>query len=239
MDYSQMEHFKNLVASNMTANSTLAITHTAEQGGEENPANFYTTLFASFEGFILRESPVETMAVTWAIKDFFCKCFSQEYEVHLSRQNRAEYMVDVLVTTFRPKEVFSRDKNFDLVVPAFRAILAVESEIGGNSASSAGPLMRNVVEDYLKLLLIRSKYRVMIFTSLPYAWECDDDHVLNRARTMRDIYSRAEGITGGALLIHLAGASNRGTSGQVKVTISPGTIRGFVISGDASDIVEI
>ncbi|MDN7874623.1 hypothetical protein [Burkholderia aenigmatica] len=204
----------------------------------DKPGDFYPAVFERFEKFILRESPVNTADITRVVKRFFFNCFASKYDVLYSGENNAEYLADVLVTTFRPKEVISRDKNMTCEINEFRSVLAVESEIGGVGASSAWPLMRNVVEDYLKLLFIRCKYRVMIFTSLPYVVE-SGDYIKNRANTMREIYSRTDGVTGGALLIHLAGANNRGTSAQVKVTILPGTIRGFVISEDGRTIDEI
>ncbi|MBL3964007.1 hypothetical protein H3O04_16020 [Burkholderia sp. KCJ3K979] len=203
-----------------------------------DPGAFYPAVFERFEKFVLAASPVDTVDITRVVKQFFCNCFAPKYDVHYSGEKSAEYLVDVLVTTFQPKRVISQDRKMTCAIDAFRAVLAVESELGGVSASSAGPLMRNVIEDYLKLLFIRCRYRVMIFTSLPYAAE-PGDYVENRANTMRDIYSRTDGVTGGALLIHLAGASDRGTSAQVKVTISPGTIRGFIISEDGSAIDEI
>ncbi|WP_454741341.1 hypothetical protein [Cupriavidus necator] len=206
--------------------------------GESNPISFYRSLFERFKEHLLRESPGRTAAITKSIKDFFCERFSQRYEVLLSSQDRGEYLTDVLVTTFLPTNVFGPGHPFTCHIRALRVILAVESELGGAGACSPGPLMRNFVEDYLKLLLIRSKYRVMVFTSLPYSGE-RDDHVLTRAKMMKDLYSRTEEITGGALLIHLDGANSRDTSNQVKVTVGPGKIRGFIISPDGSDVVEI
>lgn len=230
----------HFVARNMGSNSTPAVTGPAEyEFDESNTTSFYVRLFERFTEQLLRVSPVETRAITESIKHFFAECFSHKYAVHLSGPKmRGEFLTDVLVTTFPPKNVLSQDRKFTCTVPEFRAILAVESEIGGPSASSAGPLMANVVEDYLKLLFIRSRFRVMVFTSLAYEEE-DGDHVLNRVQTMREIYSRTEKITGGVLLIHLTGANNRGTSGQVKVDIRPGNIRGFIISPDGESVVEI
>lgn len=204
----------------------------------DKPGAFYPAVFERFEKFILQESPVNTADITRVVKLFFFNYFAPKYDVLYSGENNAEYLADVMVTTFRPKDVISRDKNLTCEAREFRAVLAVESELGGVGASSPWPLMRNVIEDYLKLLFIRCKYRVMIFTSLPYVVE-SGDYVKSRANTMREIYSLTDGVTGGALLIHLAGANNRGTSAQVKVTILPGTIRGFVISEDGSTIDEI
>ncbi|WP_143195571.1 hypothetical protein [Archangium sp. Cb G35] len=136
-------------------------------------------------------------------------------------------MIDVLVTSFDPKNVVELGPL--RVLPTSAGVhLAVESEIGGKSASSAYGVMKNVVEDYLKLLIVQAEHRVMIFTSLPYAGE--NEHVLNRVEVLRDLYSRASGVTTGMLLFHLAGSQPHST--QVQVSVATGTIRGFVISPD-------
>ncbi|MGM3412075.1 hypothetical protein [Ralstonia holmesii] len=224
---------------NTDANLAQVVAMQVEHGIDtSNLIGFYQSLFTRFGEHLLRESPVETAAITSSIKAFFHETFSRDYEVLLSGERKREYLTDVLVTTFSPTKVLSRGQPFTCHGETLHALLAVESELGGESASSPGPLMRNVVEDYLKLLLIRSKYRVMVFTSLPYAAEFSD-HVVSRAKTLRDLYSQADGITGGALLIHLDGANLRATSNQVKVTVGPGKIRGFVISSDGSDLDEI
>lgn len=95
--------------------------------------------------------------------------------------------------------------------------------------------MKNVVEDYLKLLVVRAKYRVMIFTSLPYANEVD--HVENRVEMLRDLYSRAADLDSGVLLIHLNGSQPRST--QVQVSLASGSMRGFVVPSDGLVVEEL
>ena len=126
-------------------------------------------------------------------------------------------------------------RSLELSSDNISVFLAVESELGGTGASSAYGVMKNVVEDYLKLLIIRCAYRVMVFTSLPYSGE--GDHVANRAETLRELYSRSPGIDGGALLVHLKGSKPKST--QVQAQVAADAIRGFVISTDGKSVNEI
>ena len=95
--------------------------------------------------------------------------------------------------------------------------------------------MKNVVEDYLKLLIVRCRHRAMVFTSLPYAKE--QDHVLGRVEVLRDLYQRTPGLNSGVLLIHLKGSQPN--SSQVQATVNAESIRGFEVSADGSSVNEI
>jgi hypothetical protein len=95
--------------------------------------------------------------------------------------------------------------------------------------------MNNVIEDYFKLIFVNADYRVLFFTSLPYANE--PDHILRRAETLRQLYSVGPMNSKGICLVHLLGAQPR--PGQVRVAISMDNIRGFIISDDGSACSEI
>ncbi|MGE8452951.1 MAG: hypothetical protein ACN6OP_20495 [Pseudomonadales bacterium] len=190
---------------------------------------------------VSEERHVSTQEITQKIKSFFRATYSNTHQVlcgYRDPEGRAtsEYIADVLVTTFDPKKVVTpasagKEASTRLHIPSspMRVFLAVESELGGVSASSALGVMRNVVEDYLKLMLIRTKYRVMVFTSLPYRNELH--HVESRVNQLRELYHQAGCNDSGVLLIHLLGAP-RTSSSQVQTSIRRTSIRGFLISGN-------
>lgn len=95
--------------------------------------------------------------------------------------------------------------------------------------------MKNVAEDYLKLLVVRCQYRAMIFTSLPYSGE--QDHVLNRVEVLRSLYQRTPGLNSGVLLIHLKGSQPNST--QVRALVNAESIRGFEVAADGLSVQEI
>ena len=163
------------------------------QISSEESESFFHQLYIDMRGFLLRERPVATTAITDAIKHFFRLRFVANHTVLCSHSGSTEYLTDVLVTTFNPKSVVAK-RSLQVTADEITALLAVDSELGGVGASSAYGVMKNVVEDFLKLLMIRSKYRVMVFTSLPYSNE--KNSIVNRLDTLRTLYSRTPGISG-------------------------------------------
>lgn len=194
----------------------------------------YTELFDSFKKHLLLNQPVSTKDITVCIKNFFLKKFSEKFNVLCSHSKGNEYLTDILVTDFDPKVVLEK-RTFEMENQSFGVYLAAESELGGTGASSAYGVMKNVVEDYLKLLMIHCRYRVMIFTSLPYSDE--DNHLGNRVETLRELYIRTSGVRSGMLLIHLASTQPRST--QVQVSVTESSLRAFIVSEDGRTAHEI
>lgn len=200
----------------------------------ENHFLNYTSLFSELRSHLLSKNPVETIDITREIKAFFLEKFSSSHNVLCTHAKGNEYLTDILVTTFNPKAIVQKC-TLQVIPPAVSVVLAAESELGGVGASSAYGVMKNVVEDYLKLLVIRCQYRVMIFTSLPYADE--DDHVCNRVEVLRSLYQRTTDLSSGVLLVHLSGTQPKST--QVKALVNEQSIRGFEISADGQSAQKI
>ena len=189
----------------------------------------YDELYKNLKRYLLEKNPQETKDKTQTIKWFFYDEYSKDYQVLFSREGNSEYMTDLMITSFQPKDLFEKDKKFSIMPESIKAHLAVESELGGVSASWAGGLMKNVAEDFCKLLLIQSTYKVMVFSSLPYADEKNNKHIENRVKTLAKLYemsaqpsSREE-----ILLVHLFGIKE--TNKQVQTSISNKDVAGFLI----------
>lgn len=196
--------------------------------------SFYRQLFLDLRLHLLRDSPVATKNITRSVKRFFRSRYDSSHKVLCSDSDSSEYLTDVLVTTFDPKSAVQK-KTLNISTAQVSAFLAVESELGGVSASSGYGVMKNVVEDFLKLLMIRCEYRVMVFTSLPFKNE--EEFIASRAATLRDLYARSPGLTGGVLLVHLAGSQPR--SKQVQARVGVDSIRGFIISSKGDSMSEV
>lgn len=194
----------------------------------------YQNLYLDLKTHLLQQKPSTTRDTTKSIKEFFNIQFGSDYQVMCSREGSSEYLIDLVVLDFQPKAVI-RPRTLDLLPSSISAFMAVESELGGTGASSAYGVMKNVVEDYLKLLLIQSRYKVMIFTSLPYAKEAH--HVAKRVETLRELYKRTPGLTSGMLLVHIEG--RRTNSTQVQVSVKERTLSGYVISNDGLSSIAI
>lgn len=194
----------------------------------------YPEIFATLRTHLVSHAPQSTRETTNAIKQYFRNTFCLDHHVLCSHAEGNEFGIDVLVTSFDPKNMVAK-RTLELRASTVRILLAVESELGGVSASSAYGVMKNVVEDYLKLLITRCDARVMIFTSLPYKGELK--HVEKRVETLRELYASVAGLDTGALLIHLDGAQIR--SSQVQTIISAQSIRGFIVASDGKKATEI
>jgi hypothetical protein len=194
----------------------------------------YEKLYRRLREALLHSQGVGTRELTVAIKQFFSREYGEHYHVHCSGGPHPEYMVDVLVSSFAPKDLFEK-KSLALRPAALEIHLAVESELGGVSASSAFGVMRNAAEDFVKLLLVNAKRRMMIMTSLAYAKEVD--HVRARVELLRDMYSRSGDLSSGVLIVHLEGSQPR--SAQVQAMVNPSAIRGFVVSNDGRAVSEL
>ncbi|MDP1904997.1 MAG: hypothetical protein Q8M09_12235 [Pseudomonadota bacterium] len=194
----------------------------------------YNDLFIKIHDYLLDRKPISTEQITRSIKEFFQETYGASHTVLCTHAGGSEFLIDVMITTFHPKTII-QTRTLRLTGDSFSIYIAVESELGGVGASSAYGVMKNVVEDYLKLLMVRAKYRVMVFTSLPYANE--DNHIDARVETLRDLYACSPGITDGVLLLHLAG--NQPKSTQVQAQVNADAIRGFIITSDGKSAVEI
>lgn len=194
----------------------------------------YERLFFQIEDHLLTKMPASTSDITKCVKDFFRAQYGESHNVLCSHLKGSEFLLDVMVTTFNPKNIVER-RTLEPTCKEHIVFLAVESELGGVGASSAYGVMKNVAEDFLKLLVTRCAYRVMIFTSLPY--DNEENHISNRVETLRKMYFQTLGLDGGVLLVHLEGAQPK--SSQVQAQIGAGKIRGFQISADGNSVVEI
>jgi hypothetical protein len=201
---------------------------------DESDEFAYELIYRRLRDELLLLQDVRTGELTKTIKKFFCREYGEHHHVLCSGGLQPEFMVDVLVTSFAPKNLIDK-KSLALAPAALGIHLAVESELGGVGASSAYGVMRNAVEDFLKLLLVNARRRMMIMTSLVYASEAD--HVRARVESLREMYLRCGGLSSGVLIVHLEGGQPR--SSQVQAMVHASAVRGFIISEDGCALTEL
>ncbi|MCE9685133.1 hypothetical protein LZP73_02760 [Shewanella sp. AS16] len=181
---------------------------------------------------LIDQNPASTTDITSNIKEYFSRKF-QDYTV-LPNDNSGEYLLDVMVTNFTPLNIIESDRSsLSITLDSIENHIAVESELGGSGGSSAYGVQKNVVEDFVKLLLVNAKYKIMIFTSLPFAGE--RNHVSNRVGNLREIYLKVCQNDQGVLLVHLPGTQTSSTQVQASVH----GISGFIISGNGEHVGQI
>lgn len=192
----------------------------------------YFEIFKDLKQWLIKRNPTSTTDITSSIKEYFSNRF-QNYTV-LPNDNSSEYLLDIMVTNFTPLKIIETDRNsLSITLDSLENHIAVESELGGSGGSSAYGVQKNVVEDYVKLLLVNAKYKIMIFTSLPYANE--NNHVANRVANLREIYLKVCPSEQGVLLVHLPGAQPSST--QVQACVDG--LSGYIISGNGEHVGQI
>lgn len=190
----------------------------------------YTELFKDLKTWLEENRPIQTQDITESIKEFFRSSFSPL--TVLPNGKSGEYLLDIMVTNFTPLKVVNKI-SLKTTQDSINIFVAAESELGGSGASSAYGVHKNVVEDYIKLMLVASKYKVMVFTSLPYKNE--EHHIENRAESLRDLYQKTNPNAQGVLLVHLQGSQP--ISSQVQASVD--SINGFIISGNGEHLSRI
>lgn len=183
----------------------------------------YHDLFNLFCNVVCRDCSITTKEATKLIKSFFSETYGAGRHVFPSDGNpkHREFLLDVLILNFLPGDPIAH--------PSVSAYLAVESELGGEGGTSAGPIRRNVEYDFAKLLLVKAQHKVMVFTSLPLRGENDAQEA--RVRALQEMYA-ASGEHVSILLIHVQGMARKTSNGvgQVGVSLQRSCISGYLLS---------
>lgn len=193
----------------------------------------YFDAYRDIRNYLIGQSPHGTKQITKNIKEYFQTTYKNLYV--LPSNNHSEFLLDVLVTDFIPTEILKKDKQLTVREDPLSVFIAVESELGGSGGSSAYGIMKNAVEDFTKLMIVKSKYKIFFFTSLPY--QSETDHIIKRVARLADLCVKIGHTPEGVLVIHFEGSQPSST--QVQATVSTSTIRGFFISPDGGHYGEI
>lgn len=160
---------------------------------------------------------VHTLDFTRAIVNYFKDKFSSH--VFLSHVGKHEYLYDICVMDFHPLDIYKNDKD------SYKVYLVVESELGGESASSANSVERNVIEDFFKILQANAENKILIGI---YSSKCREANALNnRIDNMFKIARKTDNQT--PILVVLIEGDHSGRSRQVKIK-RPLNINGFIIT---------
>lgn len=109
------------------------------------------------------ESGMNTPQITELITRVFIDEFSENFHLKCNNYGNGEFIWDYSVFNkkFIPFTTTNGEwekNDFNYIKP----LLICESELGGNNANSSPGLMSNVLEDFHKLILGRSQYKIMI-----------------------------------------------------------------------------
>lgn len=183
----------------------------------------YTDLFNKFKEYISTDELVKTPEITKNIKSFFTSEFSDYFVAPNDKEK--EFLVDIFVSTANPRKILDSNQK-----EIFKAILAVESELGGEGGGAPGCLKNNVHEDFVKLLVINSDYKILIFTSLAYSTEMN--HIESRVSELEQLYELANHKST-ILLIHLEAIPQKSKSNNPtnpRINLKKESINGFILS---------
>lgn len=151
--------------------------------------------------------------------------FKNEYKSYLVLshdefcEESREYLYDICVMKFDPLEIYKNDKE------SYKIDLVVESELGGESASSANSVERNVIEDFFKILQANAEKKILI--GIYSSKRSETDALNNRIKNMFEIAKKTDNQSP-ILIVLIEGEHPKGGS-QVKIK-NPLKINGFIIT---------
>ena len=176
-------------------------------------------------------SLLRTPDFTRAIVNYFKEKFSSHVVLSHAkpRKGGGEYLYDICVMKFKPREIYKNDKE------SYKIDLVVESELGGESASSANSVERNVIEDFFKILQANAENKILIGI---YSNKRRETNALeNRIDNMFEIARKTDNQS--PILVVLIEGVHSGRSRQVKIK-SPLNINGYIITPQSYDpIIEL
>lgn len=181
----------------------------------------YNELFTALKKNLHIKKIQSTPEITQEIKRFFVEQFKGYFVA--PNNGTKEFMVDVFISNINPREIHKFEDQG--LIP----ILALESELGGNGGGAPGVLKGNVFEDFAKLLVIQSQYKVLIFTSLPYKNE--DNHIKSRVQELYKYYELSQ-CKENILLVHLEAEPQKTKNNQQtnpKIHTKSENISGYIL----------
>ena len=163
----------------------------------------------------------DTKKTTDAIETFFYERYSKKFEV-FSSKSKGEFLYDISVMNCKPKEIL--DEENETLNP--KIILSIESELGGSGANYKKGLLKNLSEDYFKILHSSSDYRIFIGIHDP-----KDEDINERANLFYRAYKNSFQKKS-ILLILIYGIRNKEIKNK-QIQIDPNLkFEGYVLTKD-------
>ena len=167
----------------------------------------------------------DTEKTTDAIETFFYERYSKKFEV-FSSKSKGEFLYDISVMNCKPKEILKKnlDEENEKLNP--KIILSIESELGGSGANYKKGLLKNLSEDYFKILHSSSDYRIFIGIHEP-----NDEDINERANLFYQAYKNSDQEKS-ILLILIYGIRNKEIKSK-QIQIDPNLkFEGYVLTED-------
>lgn len=196
-----------------------------------NYKSYYDKLRSTLGG--IDSTPEITKKIETTTEEIFRDDFDKK--VLYSTQENHEFLYDVSVLTFESSKIVDDiwSNGLDNQANKYEAFLLLESELGGVGATSARPVIRNTLEDFSKLLIGNSKYKIMIAAISSY--ENETDYVDKRLDTFAKVYQNSS-CNSELLLIFVEGNHTKGNSRQIKLDTS--RMHGYILKNGTKPKIE-
>ncbi|MCK5662712.1 MAG: hypothetical protein KAI17_04455 [Thiotrichaceae bacterium] len=181
----------------------------------------YQEIFDELVELLVGADVSDTTDITYLIKQFFWDRYSQHY---VAGANNKEFLFDVTVMSCDPLLAYKNEND------EYKIYLAVESELGGESASSAKYVERNTIEDFMKLIFSIADRKVMIAAYSIDSGDNEENALASRIQKLKSINDKSKNETG-ILVIFIKGDHSIGNSRQVKI-VTPMTICGYILKNN-------
>ena len=172
----------------------------------------YYKIFDELKLKIVDLSSNDTSTITSAIKNYFYNKFKEYYVAGANGTNA--YLYDISVMPCNPLDIYNNNMS------EYKIYLAIESELGGESASSSKNVEKNVIEDFFKIVQALSDYKLFIGVYSKSKFEETKDEALkNRILKIENINNKSKNDTS-ILVIMIYGDHQLGNSRQIKIVKS-------------------
>jgi len=153
---------------------------------------------------------VETREITPAIKTFFEQRYAPLYVA--GANGCKEFLFDLAVLSCDPRALYLNDQ------PEHKLHVAIESELGGTSASASKAALHNVIVDFIKLLYANAEQKILIAAySIAHKYAHDPDGEFRKIiARLEDINNKSNNDTP-ILCVFVRGDHTSGNSRQLKI----------------------
>lgn len=185
----------------------------------------------------------DTRNLTKLIKEFFKEKYSSKFHVageparyELIKNKRTKvsnpgFLFDITIMSKNPKHVSKNEEE------EYFIHMAIESELGGDSAGSCNGIEINLFEDFSKLLYVNSKMKVFIgaFSLVKKDINAKPKHLISKFSSVNKKFNNLTPV----LVILLRGIHeyNGEKSKQIQIK-HPVEFYGFIINKDSSCLLD-
>lgn len=191
----------------------------------------YQEIYNELKSLLITKNTNDTSSVTNIIKEYFYNSYQDLYVAGACENS--EFLFDISILSCDPYDITNYERT------EYYLHIAIESELGGPSASSSKLVEKNVFFDFTKLLLSNANQKILIGAySIPLKPKSTKTNELMRLREKFNTINIKSNNKSDILVILILGTHTQDKSRQIKLSL-PFQIDAFKISKNEPYNIEI